>query len=662
MKTDREKDFEEAYNQAWSSFGPWQDYAIRDLRAHLGDSYTAKEKHHLAVQGRDELNIQLIRRIVKWVSGLQRERRKTIKYDPIDGSDDIAASDFTAISRWNMHHNCGYETISNGFEHALKTGMSLINVFNDQDYNTKTDLMFYNQFLIDPSFTRLDLSDCHYGILRKYITKDQARLILPSSAAKKVAMMDDKHPNTDGKFPHYRVPTIYGRKLIPYDEFHQRTVIDKKYIFIKPTGKEILWEGTAGELNRIMQRIRYETGLTDDQITVITKPTPTVTVTGYVNSKEVSHNIDPFGIGDFSFTPILAYYDPEYDDMWLKLQGLVRCLVDPQRAENKRVSAMIAWFEAQMGSGLDYEEGTLVDEEDAFKSGPGKPRKFKKGAISGNRFNDRTVPDMPSGYVAIHQILNEAMPKMVNMNEEVFGNPTTNQGVSEVVQRLRVDQSLVGQKGLFDSLDLSQRIIGKKMLKLYQQCPIQKIERILGRKPAKEFYTKQFGEFDASVEESMLTSTQRNSFYSELLSLKRMGAEMQDPAPIGWDLILKNAPIQMRGELMEDILKKQQQAAKQQQESQALAKQLQMLNIEDQKSKIIENQTQAIERRTASEENRANAALDRAKTVNEIQQTSRGEIMNTLLEAERLQIERDKLDLERRKLALDSRTLTERNE
>jgi hypothetical protein len=574
----------------------------------------------------------------------------------------MAANDFTAISRWSMQHNMGYENISNAFEHSLKTGLSLVNVFNDNDFNTKSDVLYYNQFLLDPSFTRLDLSDCHYGILRKFITKDQAKLILPKDAASRVLRMDEDHHNTDGLFPNYRVPTIYGRKLLPYDEFHQRTVVDKKYIFIKPTGKEILWEGTAGELNRVMQQIRLQTGLSDDQITVITKPTPTVSVTTYVNSKEMTHNVDPFGIGDFSFTPIIAYYDPEYDEMWLKLQGLVRCLVDPQRAENKRVSAMIAWFEAQMGSGLDYEEGSLVDEEDAFKSGPGKPRKFKKGAISGNRFSDRSVPDMPSGYVAIHQILNEAMPKMVNMNEDVFGNPSTNQGVSEVVQRIRVDSSLIGQKGLFDQLDLSQRIIGGKMLKLYQQYPVQKVERVLGRKPAKEFYTKQFGSFDAAVEESMLTSTQRNSFYSELINLKRMGAEMQDPAPISWDLILKNAPIQMRGELMADIQQKQQQAQQAQQEQQAIAKQLQMLNIENQKANIIENQTQAMERRTASEENRANAALDRAKTVNEIQQGNVGDITNTLLEAEKLQIERDKLALEAAKLQLEAKTLTERTQ
>jgi hypothetical protein len=47
MRTDREKDLQEAYNQSWSSFGTWQSWAKRDIRASLGDSYTSKEKQHL---------------------------------------------------------------------------------------------------------------------------------------------------------------------------------------------------------------------------------------------------------------------------------------------------------------------------------------------------------------------------------------------------------------------------------------------------------------------------------------------------------------------------------------------------------------------------------------------------------------------------------------
>ena len=37
-----------------------------------------------------------------------------------------------------------------------------------------------------------------------------------------------------------------------------------------------------------------------------------------------------------------------------------------QRAESKRVISMIAWYENSIANGLDFEEGSLVDMEDAY--------------------------------------------------------------------------------------------------------------------------------------------------------------------------------------------------------------------------------------------------------------------------------------------------------
>ncbi len=166
---DRKKEYDEAYNQAWAGFGAWQTNVKKDLRSYLGDPWTSADKHRLNKQRRDIMSFPLLRRNVKWISGWQSRHRLSLKFDPIENADEQTASQLTAAGLWVMQYGNGYQIISKAFEGALKTGLNLVNVYNDRNSNTKFDQFFYNQFLLDPTFTRVDLEDCHYGILRKHI-------------------------------------------------------------------------------------------------------------------------------------------------------------------------------------------------------------------------------------------------------------------------------------------------------------------------------------------------------------------------------------------------------------------------------------------------------------------------------------------------------------
>jgi hypothetical protein len=620
QKTDREKEFDEAYKQSWAAFSHWQAEAKNDIRAYLGDSLTAREKNRLLRQDRDALNIQLIRRIINWVSGYQCDHRLGIKYDPNEGGDYKTASQITALVTWALQRFGGYNIISNGFKHALKTGMCLVNAYNDINLDSKLENFFYNQFLLDPNFTRIDLQDCQYGIMRKFITKPYAKMLLPEENHPYINGLDTQRLAQDSKFENYKKPNLYGENLIPYDEFQQRDTKQTKVIMLKPIGREFEFDGTKAELDNMLMNLVTRTGIPPELISVASRTELTVKVTSFLAGKEVIHNVDPFGIGDFSFTPIIGYYDPEYDNMRMKLQGLVRCLVDPQRAENKRVMSMIAWFEQQIGAGLDFEEDTLLDPEDAFKAGPGKPRAFKKDALTQNRVRDRVVPNMPGGMVEIHQILDTMMPKMVNINEEMFG--TTKQGASEqiagVLAKLRVGAGLVGLRGLFDDLSMSQQVIGQKKFKLIQQYPPERVRRIINEQPAPSFYSKKFGKYDALCVEGMLTDTQRSMAYAEMVNMKELGLKLQDPAPIDWSLLLEYAPIQVKEELMERFKAIEQQKNQQMQEQQKTTKLLQQIAIQSAMAEIAADRGKAAERQTQAVENQATSALNRMKTVAQI--------------------------------------------
>jgi len=649
VKNDIEKDFDEAYSQAWSSFGSWQTEAQKDIRAYLGDIYTAKEKQMLRNRGSDILNIQLIRRLVKWVAGFQADHRKGIKYSPIEGSDDKTASEMTEIVSLVMQLSLGYETISKAFEHALKTGLSLVNTFNDAQGTTRLDNLFYNQFILDPNFTRLDLHNCRYGIIRKFISKDQAKILLPDSLHSRIATIDDEHPATDEKFTNYTSPIVaHGRKMLAYDEFQERTTKEEIVLINRSTGYETVWEGTKKQLREQGPYLMQLAGIPAEAMISITRQKETIKVSSFLNGEHFDTQTDPFGLDDFSFTPIWCYYDPESDNFSLKLQGFVRGLREIQRAESKRIVAMTAWYENSIAQGVDFEEGAFTDPADAFATG-GKPRQVAEGMIE--KVRDRVTPPLPSGNIELHQILEDSMAKTIGLTPEMLGNlPSGNADqISGLVTQLRIGAGMTGQRGLFDDLSTSQNIIGDKVKKLIQSYPIEKIARMLGKPPTQAFKAKVFGKYDAVTSEAALTDTQKNTKYQELLAMKKLGAEIGDPAPITWGDLIEEAPIELNIEMMEKMAEREKQANQQKQASQKQQEQIQNITIdlltsqaEQARAKASESPATIAEKLTKAAKNMTAAELDEAKSAG-AEVDIGNSTLNAAIEVSKLGLEREKL-------------------
>lgn len=643
---ERQDEYTDAYSHAWAAYGDWQAEARKDMQAYLGDIFTEKEKKKLRLRDSDLLNIQLIRPLIKWVAGLQADHRKGIKYVPGDNTDLETANDFTELGMAVLQRNYGYEIISRAFEHCLKTGLCLVNVFNDTNLNTKLDHFFYNQFLLDPSWTKLDLSDCNFVMMRKFVTKEQAKILLPEGFGPEIDKVDEEKVQTDGKFPNYITPVQFGHKMFAYDEFQQRDIIQKPFVINKALRTEKEWKGTRQELDDVMEELRSR-GIGPEIIDTITKSVPTVKVSAFLDGRHVETEVDPFGLGDYSITPVQCFYDPEYDQMKWKLQGMVRSLKDIQRAETKRIIASIAWFENSAAGGLDFEEDTLVDEEDAFKTGPG-PRKFKKGALQGNAVRDRVTPPMPGGTLELHNLLTDLMPRTVNVNPDMLGlPPDASRGqISGILAELRVGAGIVGLRGLFDDLSQSQNIIGGKLLKLYQQYPMEKIMRVLGRQPSQGFREQQAGEFDAITAEAVLTDTQRNSQYQEIITLMELGAKIGKPFPAEWKDVMGLGTLQISSDMLKRISEREQQAAQQAKQQAQTQQKIQDVTLDVLTSQAAKDKTQATENETKAVGNIAKAGLDKAKTITELQGSQnedRAKQVDQLIEIGKLNLEAQKL-------------------
>jgi hypothetical protein len=616
------------------------------LRAYGGDAWTAEDKRKAKKQNRELMSFPQLRRVIKWLTGYERDHRLSINYDPMEGGDLETASQLNMVGLWALQLNSGYNVISDAFEGALKTGMNLVNVYNDRNLNTKFERFMYHQFLLDPTFTRIDLQDCHYGILRKFITRDAAKMLLPGKE-RFIDSFKDQPVGSDEKFATYKRPTLYGEKLLAYDEFQKRTTRKRRIIIIRPTAEEIVFDGKTSELDAMIREMAMM-GIPPNLVSVVERWEPTIEVNTYLEAKEATHEIDPFGIGGFSFAPLVAYFDPEMETSDRQIQSIVHGLIDAQRVSDKKMMSMIAWVEQQVGAGLDYEQGALVDNADAMKTGSGSPRLFKKGALENNRARDRVVPDIPPNIFKLREDANNEIPKMVGFNPEMMGFPANqNVKIAGVLAKLRMGAGLIGLRDLFDNRGVSTKMIGSVMLKLIQQYPPSKIQRITNRPPTDQFYTRQFGKYDVAVAEGMLGDTQRGIAYAELVALKELGANLQDPVPISWKDIIKVSPIQQPLELLKSVEQMEQAQAQAKQRQDQLNEALQQLAIAQAQAEIEQQKALTQQQVTGAIENQTEAAYDRVKTAAEIQDLqSKGslEVLKMAVDLEKARIGASKRD------------------
>jgi hypothetical protein len=282
---------------------------------------------------------------------------------------------------------------------------------------------------------------------------------------------------------------------------------------------------------------------------------------------------------------VVAYFDPDMEHSHEQIQSIIRGHVDSQRASDRRMLSMIAWIEQQAGAGLDYEQGALMDDEDAFTTGSGKPRVFTKGSLENNRARDRVVPDIPLGMFKLFEEQGDGLLKRMGISPDMVGFPSGSKGnvrVSGGLAKLRMNAGLITFRDLFDNREISMKMLGKKLARLIQQYPGYKIQRISNR--------------------------------------PEMGHAMGDPVPISWKRLVEVSPIQQPLELIKEIEETEKAQQAQQQRMQKLNEALQQLAIAQAESEILQNRQLAEQQRTAALENQSEAAYDRVKTAAEIQE------------------------------------------
>ena len=541
---------------------------------------------------RRQFTFNKIKRVLNMITGYQRQHRKSTIITAVEGSSDKTASQFTKLL-YNINNSAHIlDTISEAFHGSCITGMNLLSLslnYNSDPVNgdIQVDNCGYSSFMIDPYFKKQDLSDCNSLWARKYVSRQQALALLPGR--EKDIMSMHGYGNRDGKFQFQAESYSYGvQDLMIYDEFWYLDTRDQTMVVDTQTGECMEWRGTEEDLKAYLDTYR--------QVMRLNNTIPTVRLGIVLQGQIMYHGPNPLGIDKYPFVPVTAYFSDIPYFPWRR-QGVVRGLRDSQYLYNRKKVIEYDIEESQMTSGFIYKEDALVNPKDIFLSGQGKGLALKSEA-SMDDVRRIEAPQIPPSMIQLTELLGKEISEISGVNEELLGSAQDDK--AGILSMLRQGAGLTTLQILFDHLDAAQKHLGNLCVDVIQNnWTPGKVRRIIQEEPSQEFYNRAFLKYDATVEEGLNTSTQKQMQFAQLLQLRELGL------PIPTEQLLEASSLQNKDKLIESISKQEQMQQQQQQQQMQLQAQVLQSQIQDTQAKAVANQGLGIERMSRVQENRA---------------------------------------------------------
>lgn len=597
----KKKDF--AYQSAYPQNSVFWQQGILDKRMKAGD----QAFNNMIYGSNDYYNsrrffFNLIRKHTNMICGYQRRNRKSTVALPVHENDDLA-DEFNAVMKYCEEKDGFQEYFSEAFEGAVDVGMSLLHMYMDYSQDPvsgdiMTENISFNNFLIDPYWRKMDLSDCRFIWIRKWASKEEAIALLPE-AADQIRKM--RPPGTsDGKFP-YQAELLNKNTndLYPIDYFYYRDTRESDALVDPFTQETVIWEETAeDEPGDILEILQMQPWLKRKKISI-----PTVKLGITIGDKEIYHGPTLLGTDEYPFVPLVSYYDPDLPSYVWRCQGVIRNVRDAQFLYNLRKVIELDILQSQVTSGWIYPVDLLTDPKALRQSGQGYIIPIKAGR-SPDEMKRIDPPVVPQSMIELSERLSRDITDIIGATEELMGVEKGDQ--SGVVTMARQAAGLTSFQGIFDKADYAQRLYGKLRFKaVRKKFTKNKIRSILGREANPLFFRASTLKYNIAVEEGSYSTTQRQTELQQLLYFKTIGIEGLD------DRIIDVAFITNKKALKESMEKQKQGQQQAQQMQMQMQQQKDMADIEEKKSASQQKSAQAQETISRIEDNQAEAEQKR---------------------------------------------------
>jgi len=501
----------------------------------------------------------LIMRHIKMIAGYQRKNRKSTITIPTNETDPLA-DDYNKTLKWSEERDGFQEYFSQSFENCLDVGSNLLHLYPDYTLDPIsgdlfTDSVSFSNYLIDPYYRKMDLTDCSFIWRRRWLNKQAAKTLLPGRSKEIDKMRTNS--NKDGRFPlQAELLNLATNKLFAFDEVHYRTTREATIILDPKTGESVEWEEDEEEQDDMMEQVLKQ------QPWLITKKTqvPTVKLILSIGEHILYHGANLLNIDPYPFVPHHCYYDPDIQLYAWRQTGVVRGLRDAQYLYNMRKVIELDLLQSQVQNAWIYPVDAVVDPKAFRQTQNGCVIPLKAGRLP-NEIQRLDPQGIPQSVIELSKSLSEDITKISGVNEELLGSATDDK--AGILSMLRQSAGIVTLQGILDKSDYTQRLYGKIRLQaIRKNFSRGKIASILGREPDPRFFTSHSLKYSVAVEEGNYSTSQRQMELQQLLHFREIGV------PIANKSIVRAAFITNKKQIEEDMMEEQ-QAQQQQMQAQA---------------------------------------------------------------------------------------------
>lgn len=550
---------ERSYRDSITLFQQFWNEADIDTRFVNGDQTLWQQIYGVTtLDNRRQFQFNHLRRVRNMISGFQRRNRKSTIVTPIHESDQQGADDFSELIQWVNTKENVYFTISDAFEGALTTGLNMLSVWLDYRLDPingeiKVDNLYYNNIIIDPTFKKQDFSDAAYIWTRRWMNKMQIVQLLPEKEEEIMSM--PYSANRDDKFIFLPENYQYGlRNLLPYDEYWYQDVRKVTLLVDTESGETSEWSGDKESLKMFLEM--------NSGIHTVAINKPTVKLAILVGNRVMYDGPNPYGTDSYPFVGTFCYFEPTIPYFTMKIQGVIRGARDAQYLFNRKKVIECDILESQINSGIKYKESALIDPNDAFLNGQGRALAIRDSA-SMDDVQVMQPPRIDASMMELTKSLAGEIHDIIGVTEELLGAASDEK--SGLQTMLRQGAGLTTLQGVFDMLDMTQKLLGEKFIELIQaNWGIGKVRQILGKDPSPEFSNKLFGKYHCNVEEGNMTTSQKQTEFEQLIRLRDLGINIPE------SILIEKAQLQGKQDLI-DALEEQSKQSNQIQEAQMKA-------------------------------------------------------------------------------------------
>jgi hypothetical protein len=441
------KDFGESYERAYQLWNTFYAEAYKDLSYYLGNQWSLEELSYLNNQRRSSFTYNKIRRLINLVQGYQRKNRLSSVVRPIEDASEETAEMLSDALQFVMQYAGGYEIISDAFKGALTTGLSFISPWVDYrsdpiNGDIKFHLDEWNAVIMDPFWTKKDLSDCSFVARRKFLSRTEIASLIPD---KTDVINSLPWGSRDDKFTYMPYARQWGmQKLMNYTEYWRTRWDTHEVLVDMVTGETKKWDGDKARLRLYKKAF--------PQIEVIRKPVRSVDLGVIVEGELLYYGKDPFGLDDYPFVPCTAIWEPSYDLFTWKCQSLVRIVRDPQTELNKRRSKMVDIIDNQLNSGWIAKTNSVSNPQSLYKSGQGQVIFIKPEAQMTDIQRLEPAGINPTQFQLEAEFEKDIM-EIAGVNSELFGMAENDKiETAGMLAKMRQAAGLVNLQDIFDGL------------------------------------------------------------------------------------------------------------------------------------------------------------------------------------------------------------------